>query len=359
MGDEGRKTELLVGLFLLVGLLLLGVLILQFSSLREAMKPRYKLNVTFPSAAGLIENAPVKLGGATVGEVSAKPRLNPRFNGVIIELEIFSEYQVPEGSEFVIGSSGLMGDKLLEIRPPDPGEITGKFLKPGSVHEGKGTGGLGALEDAAFTLTTKTEDVLIGVEEAIELLAEAVRNLESGFLSAENATSFKESLEGLNRVIDKIDARILAEENIETVEGILGGLEETVGNFKEGSATLDEVMTKLQPVAEKLEPSIEKLEVALDKFGQTADSVKNTAKVASAKVAELEEGEGLLPMLLKDKDLKNQFTALISNLRRHGILRYKNSASESKEREKRAGGSDEDPAEKQARTEHYRVPYRR
>ena len=83
MIDESRKTELGVGIFLFVGLLLLGVLILKFSGLRETLKDSYEISVTFPSAAGLVEGAPVKLGGAAVGEIAEKPVLNDTFTGVI------------------------------------------------------------------------------------------------------------------------------------------------------------------------------------------------------------------------------------------------------------------------------------
>lgn len=340
MGDDNRKTELLVGLFLLVGLLLLGVLILQFSGVREALKEKYKLSISFPSAAGLVQGAPVKLGGATIGEVAQKPRLNETFNGVVLDLEIFSEYQVPEGSDFVIATSGLMGDRLLEIRPPDPDKLTGAFIPGGSALRGKGTSGLGAIEDAAVALTAKTEAVLEGVEEAIELLAEAVRNLDAGFLRDENAESFKQSLSGLNEAIETINSKILSDENIDSVEGILGGFEETTGSLRDGADSFGEAMDKLGPVVEKLEPSAENMEVALAKIGEAADSFSDTADVIGSKVASLDQGEGLLPALLADEELRRDFTALISNLRRHGILKYKDQATtgEVPEEEKRRAG---------------------
>lgn len=337
MGDNNRKTELLVGLFLLVGLLLLGVLILQFSRVSELLKDKYELEVSFPSAAGLVQGAPVKLGGATIGEVATKPRLNAAFNGVVVELKIFSEYQVPEGSEFVIGTSGLMGDRLLEIRPPSPEKLTGEFIRAGSSLKGKGTGGLGAIEDAAVALTTKTEAVLDGVEEAIELLAEAVRNLDSGFLKDENAESFKQSLSGLNEAIETINSDILSQENIGSVEGILGGFKETAGSLRDGAGSFGEAMDKLGPVVEKLEPSAEKMNVALEKIGNAADSLGETADVVASKLKGIDEGEGLLPALLVDQELKEEFSALISNLRRHGILKYKDAASAETRAEEKPG----------------------
>jgi ABC-type transporter Mla subunit MlaD len=323
MGDENRKTELLVGLFLLVGLLLLGALILQFSSVSEALKPKYELSINFPSAAGLVQGAPVKLGGATIGEVARKPRLNATFNGVAIDVKIFSEYQVPEGSDFVIATSGLMGDRLLEIRPPDPEKLSGAFIPHGAVLEGKGTSGLGAIEDAAVALTTKTEAVLEGVEEAIELLAEAVRNLDAGFLKEENAESFKQSLSGLSGAIATINEEILSEKNVQSVEAILSGFSETTGSLRAGADSFGEAMQKLSPVVDKIEPSVEKMDVALTRIGDAADSFGETAEVIGSKVAAIEEGDGLLAALLADEKLREEFVALISNLRRHGILKYK------------------------------------
>ena len=121
MIDSDKKTEMLVGLFLLVGLLLLGGLILMFGRVREVFKDTYHLHVSFPNASGIKEGSPVFLGGSRVGKVDKKPQLNDTFTGVILDLELFRDVMVPADATFGIGSAGLMGDALVEIKPTSTG----------------------------------------------------------------------------------------------------------------------------------------------------------------------------------------------------------------------------------------------
>src|SRR6476620_3631711 len=107
-----RKTEMLVGLFLFVGLLLLGGIILEFGSLREWFRETYHLRIAFPNASGLKESAPVYLGGSKVGKVSKHPQLNDTFSGVIIDVEVYDDVDIPADAVFAIGTAGLMGDAL-------------------------------------------------------------------------------------------------------------------------------------------------------------------------------------------------------------------------------------------------------
>jgi len=326
MGEESRKTELLVGLFLLIGIALLAILVLQFSGVQEALKEKYALTVKFPSAAGLVQGAPVKLGGATIGEISRRPQLNETFNGVNIELEIFSEYQIPTGSEFLVGTSGLMGDKLMEIRPPKPEDMTGTYVSQGSVLEGGGASGFGAIEDAAVSLTAKTQVVLADVEVALERLTSAISSLDSGFLGEKNAMHFAQTLSGLDAAISKIDQNLLADENLEHVKGMVAGFRETADNLKTATESVGPALAKIGPTIEKLEPSIAKLEGTLDEFSEAAEEIKGTALAATAVIGEFEQGDGLLPALVSDPQLKSQFSGLVSNFKRHGVLGYRDSA---------------------------------
>ena len=325
MGDESKKTELLVGLFLFVGLVLLGGLILQFSGVRESLKEKYTLSVTFPSAAGLVKGAPVKLGGASVGEVSKRPMLNEQFNGVVIEMEIFAEYQIPQGSEFLIGSSGLMGDKLLEIKAPKPEALTGSYLKAGAQVAGRGTSGLGAIEEAASSLTEQAEGLLADVELAVQGLTKAIDNFNSGFLAKENAENFSEGLEGLNGSIDKFENKVLGDENLDNVATALEEFRGAAEELKKGVEALRPALEKVDPAMEKLEPTMAKLDETLEKIGEAADALKGTANAATGQIEGAFSGDGLLPALFEDEQLKGEFSALVSNLKKHGVLGYKDS----------------------------------
>ena len=49
-------------------------------------------------------------------------------------------------------------------------------------------------------------------------------------------------------------------------------------------------------------------------------------KLVDKTATELRSGDGLLPALMKDPELKDEFKTLITNLRQHGVLFYRDSA---------------------------------
>jgi len=326
MDEENRKTELLVGLFLFVGLALLGVLILQFSSVKESLKEKYQITLNFPSADGLVQGAPVKLGGATIGEIATRPRLNSTFNGATIDLEIYADFQIPENSIFQIGSSGLMGDKLLEITPPPPEEITGNFVSAGAVITGGGPSGFDAIEDAALRISAQTQVVLKDVQVALKTLTGAIQKVDDGFLDEENAKLFKETLTKLSEAVGKVDQGLLADENLTNFSETLTDLRAAAANIKDGSSEFSPALAKIGPAIDKLNPSLGKLEGVVDKLGTTADAITAAADTAQSTLSGATTGDGLLPALLEDPKVKAEFSGLISNLKRHGVLGYKDSA---------------------------------
>jgi phospholipid/cholesterol/gamma-HCH transport system substrate-binding protein len=75
MSEAKSKTEILVGLFLLIGLGLLGALIVTFGRFDDRFAGHYSLTVIFDDAAGLIRGSEVRMGGARIGKVSGEPEL--------------------------------------------------------------------------------------------------------------------------------------------------------------------------------------------------------------------------------------------------------------------------------------------
>ena len=59
----GSRTATLVGLFLFLGLVAAGWLILQFGSFGSHYDEAYQIEVCFDDASGIIVGTPVRLGG--------------------------------------------------------------------------------------------------------------------------------------------------------------------------------------------------------------------------------------------------------------------------------------------------------
>lgn len=89
----------------------------------------YPLKARFGRTDGLMLGDRVRLSGMDIGRV-VDAKLDDNFNA-IMTLEIKENYQVPRDSSASIVSSGIMGDKYIEIEPGGDEE----FLQAGDEFE--------------------------------------------------------------------------------------------------------------------------------------------------------------------------------------------------------------------------------
>ena len=333
MIDSDKKTEMLVGLFLFVGLLLLGGLILQFGRVREIFKDTYHLRVAFPNASGIKDGSPVFLGGSRVGKVSEKPSLNPTFTGVILDLELFHDVQIPADATFSIGSAGLMGDALIDIKPS--GKDTKEFLphEHDRIIDGTKSGGLSELQSQAEIVGKKVDLVLDDVRSALADLKGAMEMINKGALSDATITDFKESMQHLNKTMTRVDDKVLGEETVTNLKDAIAELKEAATGFKSTAKTIDEQSKRLGPMFDKLDPAIAKANNVMTTAEESLQSIKKAADSFAIAARNITTSKGLLGSLMNDSELKTDFKDLISNLKRNGIIFYHNDAGKEKSRE--------------------------
>jgi phospholipid/cholesterol/gamma-HCH transport system substrate-binding protein len=334
MIDRDKKTEMLVGLFVLVGLLLLGGLILQFGRVREIFKDTYTLRVAFPNASGIKEGSPVYLGGSRVGKVNHNPALNATFTGVIIDLEIFKEVMIPADATFSIGSAGLMGDALVEIKS------TGKETKDFIAHDrtdiisGAQSGGLSDLQSQAEVVAKKVDIVLDDVRTALNDVKGSMSKINNGALSDSTIQDFKDSMEHLNNTMTRVDEKVLGEENAANLKSALIDIKEAAASFKQSALHVEQSTQRLEPMFNKLDPAIAKADKVMSTADESLQSIKKAADSFALAARNITTGKGLLGALMNDPELKDEFSGLISNLKRNGVIFYRDNADKLKPQEK-------------------------
>lgn len=328
-----RKTELLVGLFLFCGLALLGVIVMEFGSLRELFRDTYELRVSFPNASGIKEGAPVYLGGSKVGKVMKHPQLNDTFTGVIIDLEIFDDVDIPSDAAFAIGSAGLMGDALIEIKPT--GKETKTYLSHDQteVIEGVKTGGLSDLQNTAEQVGKKVDLVLDDVRTALVDVKGAMEKVNKGALSDETVGDFKKSMERLRTTMTRVDEKLLGDETAKNLQDAIKELKDAATSFKSSAKNIEETTKRLGPMFDKLEPAIAKADRVMANADEALKSIKVAADSFSAAARNITTGKGLLGALINDEQLKSEFKDLIYNLKRTGVVWYKNAADKERGQE--------------------------
>ncbi len=346
MEERDRKTELLVGLFLTVGILMIGLLILQFGSVRDLFKGSYQLSVSFADASGLKEASPVVLAGKRIGKVKNKPRHNDTYSGVIIDLEIFQGEKIPMGSVFQITTAGLMGDSLVGIKPP--ATITDKFMtESDEIIKGTESGGLSDLQSAAERIAKQVSEVLDkDLKPALQDIKSAMTKVNKDALSDDTVKHFKDGMQSLNNTLQRLDTKVIDDENAKNLKEAIADLKTSAASFKTASKSLEDGAKKFGPMLDKLDAPIAKADKVMASASEAIASIKSAADNFSAVAKSVNSGKGLLPSLINDPKMKSDFHDLIYNAKVNGFIWYKNSAEKERDKQQQTQPAPQPPATK-------------
>ncbi len=318
MKHETKRTEVLVGLFLLFGMVLLGGLILRFSSIRERFRQSDQFMVVFGDASGLSLGAPVRLGGTTIGRVDRAPRLNAD-GKVAVRITVYrdEENRIPRGSRLTIAKEGLLGDSYIAITRPE--ETRAGYFEPGETLTGTMTTGLDALQESAGKISGDIETLVMELRTGVKDFNAAIARLNAEILTPENSENVKNSLASLNSALQKVDQQVLSEENTASVR-------ETLASLRATSESLSGQVAKLDPLVAKGDAAMTSFKQAAESFQKSGTAFTRAAEKAGHTFGEATDGDGLLAALLNDPKLRDDFKALIANLRARGVIFYRDPA---------------------------------
>jgi phospholipid/cholesterol/gamma-HCH transport system substrate-binding protein len=113
---DKSRLETKVGVFVAVGLVLLAVLLIQFSKGTSIFRGTYELRLHALNVGGLKPRASVLLAGVQVGGVS-DIQLAEDGKSVTIFLKIYKDYKIYHDARFVIEQSGFLGDQYVSVIP--------------------------------------------------------------------------------------------------------------------------------------------------------------------------------------------------------------------------------------------------
>ncbi len=313
-----QRTDLWVGVFVFLGLAIMGALIVQFGRFSDRLRETYELYVTYPDAGDIIRGAPVRLGGAKVGVVSQDPELNLKYTGVTVTLDIYDEKKIPKGSRFSIASSGLMGDRYIRIKSPEV--PSGEYIAPESTIEGHASGGLDEIQAEASELSDQAKLMMTDIRKAVQSLDSLMGKVDHDLLGDKSVDNLKDILVDLKKT----------SENFKTASEKLGPLlddgRDTVAEAKEAATAAKTAFVKTGETLDTTREVIKKAEPAVEKLEPTIVELKDTLAKASAAIDDITDGDGTAAALISDTRLKQDLESFISNLNEYGILRYKNAS---------------------------------
>lgn len=112
-----RKIEIMVGIFILVGIIAISFLAIQVSGLNLSHSPAetYRISAKFNNVSGLTGRAKVTLAGVNVGRVTAI-HLDPLSVRAIVDMAIDKEVDyLTADSIAAIKTAGVLGEQYVSL----------------------------------------------------------------------------------------------------------------------------------------------------------------------------------------------------------------------------------------------------
>ena len=193
-----RATLVKLGLLTVAGLFSIGWLAVQIGQLggpAGTLSSTYSLTAAFTDATGIIAGDEVRMAGVRIGKVGGVEVERGR---AVVTMKIDDRYDVPRGARFEMRWRNLLGQRFVQVVPPDGATPDGPAMPSGGR---VGTARTGAAADLTYLLNN-AEPLLAdldtdSVNRVMETLAAAMQGREATFGAAiDQASQLVRTLRG-------------------------------------------------------------------------------------------------------------------------------------------------------------------
>lgn len=253
MEDE-RKLELRVGLTIFIAAVVLSVGLLWFQGF-EIGKRSYELNAVFPMVGGIDPGDEVNVNGVEKGEVKRVALVGA---DVHIKMAIYTEVRIPEDSQIILQTIGIMGERVVSIvlgssdRYLEPGATLQGIYDPGMSEVLASFGNImGDLSELSRNISAIAETMTEGddLRKAVGNLAVITEDLKEAL--SRSMPRFEEGVDSFSKSANRVDRLLVRNE--EKIDSMLGrmertsrGLPELVENIADVTESMSEILALLE-----------------------------------------------------------------------------------------------------------------
>jgi phospholipid/cholesterol/gamma-HCH transport system substrate-binding protein len=284
-----KGSEIWVGIFVVVGILLLILLTMKVEKFQIGKKAGYPVNIYFDSAAGLDKSASVRVAGVHVGQVE-KVSLEQGKARVIFRLP--SDIVLYKNAKAYLKSEGFLGERYVEITQGTPG--TPKVEPNGVIEQGAPPVDAEQVLSKVSGLGDDIKDVMGPVKDLVKAMDP--KKVE-GVIA--NLDKFSGQLEGLAK-----DSK----ETIQKAKDAFSSMEDIGDKVKRGEGTLGKLISD-DSVYQDVKKTVETAKEAAESAKMAVETLKNISQ-------SIERGEGTLGKLVKDESLYKEAEETLQSVKR-------------------------------------------
>jgi phospholipid/cholesterol/gamma-HCH transport system substrate-binding protein len=287
------KTEIKVGIFVIIALALLAYLLLKTEKMPWRKEQGYTIKAQFDNIAGLVSGAEVRVSGFKVGSVQAINLKPPKVEVIML---IMQGVKIHSDARAAVSTIGLLGEKYIEINPGSQfqpvvgpnGYITG--LKPTSIDQMVG--------------------VLNSIGEEIQNTVEVIRGIVGSEESQSKFYGFLDTFDRLSTHLKDLSAENKEKIN-ETFTSIQRLTEELSKSLPDTARNLEELIATTNNITKE---NKEALKTAIDNFNSISEKLDTTVEQINQILEKVNQGEGTVGKLLTDEDTHEKIKSTIETI---------------------------------------------
>ncbi|MDO9565199.1 MAG: MlaD family protein [Candidatus Desulfaltia sp.] len=302
-------VEAKVGVFVVVGIVILTYMSMQVGGLSFKRAKGYDVNVYFDSATGLAEDVQVEIAGVEIGRVR---KISLENGKALVVLRINPNVRLTKDVKAVIRTKGILGDKYVELVQGSP---SAPPLKEG--------------DRIVKTVPTTDMDTLIIT------LGEVAKNINRLTNSLANVVGGEKGEASLNSIVENV--REMFETLNKTVQKNNDDVTNIIANLSEFSETLNKIgntnrddirgiISNVRKASEKMEGLVAGINDITSKINQgkgsigklvneeeTVDNLNKALAGLKTITDKINSGEGSIGKLInEDETVENINTSLVS-----------------------------------------------
>ncbi|MDQ3634188.1 MAG: MlaD family protein [Acidobacteriota bacterium] len=317
-------SQLKVGIFVLVGLVILGFLIINSTGEINPFADKLKLRARFSSADGLREGAQVQFAGVPIGkvdEIKLLPPDNPEDAKIeaimsvdsMLDGKPISQRIRTDSTAQLIATSVLANDKIINITPgtPEGSAVSANHVLDSStsisINQLTQTGN--ELLQQINKLAIPTNEILNKANQGEGTLGQIINNDDLYRTLDSTLGEAKISMLKIQNVIDRVKSgdgtagKLLNDPELyNNLNQTVTQLEQISTDLRNGRGTAGKFLSD-DSIYNETEATIKDVRKTLNDFKPTIKRLDNISSEFEAIARELNEGKGTAGKLLKDEQL--------------------------------------------------------
>jgi len=299
-----RSVEVKVGMFFLLGLVLLGIITFKSEDVGAIFRRRQRMIIRPSHAAGMKVGDTVAVSGLKAGEIE---RIVLTDAGIEMTLGINSDIHLSEDATATIAWRGFLGDRYIDI---DPGSPEKALLPPGSL--------------IPIKKTVEVGDVIFKLDAAATRVQEMLAEHDLGARLAavfENLQAITDDLRAGKGTVGKLladqtlyDDVAAAAENLRNKEGTFGKLLASDELYQKALSVVDDLQSTASRIDRIVSENDERVTAILKDLETAAPAAEEAFATIKRLGEKAEKGDGLLAALLADSEMRDNLQNALARL---------------------------------------------